>query len=293
MMKLHETIKLPLFLTTVFFLFSSSFSASSSLQEDLNFYFVKVDEAFARIVESGALRSTNLRSAERLFIREMRKNQAYNTFIRTNSKGSVISEVIRAQKVERPMRDISDQRWFKMVSQKKEAYYSLIKDGDKGRYYLFWARPILKKGDRFIGSVLLKIDLWDSFHEFSSSIFNPFLIKLGRKSLFSHKWEEGTSGNEKPLTIQGIDRISVVYSSESTPRTAVAPKDTSAKVLTVADTAKAKKADNAAKKKKGASGILVFLLVILILGIVSASFMLIAWMKRRAFLKRLDEEDSL
>ena len=292
-MKSRKIIKSLLFPAAVFFLFSPLSGASSSLQEDLNFYFVKIDEAFARIVESGALKSTNLRSAERFFIREMRKNLAYNTFIRTNSKGVVISEVIRGQKVERPMRNISNQKWFKMVSKNREAYYSLTKDKEKGRYYLFWARPILKRGDRFIGSVLLKIDLWDSFHEFSSSIFTPFLIKLGRKSLFSNKWEGGASGIEKPLTIQGIDQISVVYSSESTPETTVAPKETLAKAMSVADTAKVEKADKPEKEKKGVSSILVFLFVILILGIVCALFMLISWMKRRAFLKHLDEEESL
>ncbi|MBN1757612.1 MAG: cache domain-containing protein [Chitinispirillaceae bacterium] len=293
MMKLRGTILPLLFPAVVFFLFSPVSGASSSLQEEVNFYFVKMDEAFARIVESGAVKSTSLRSAERFFIREMRKNLAYNTFIRTNSKGLVISEVIRGQKVERPMRDISNQKWFRMVSQKKEAYYSLIRDQEKGRYYLFWARPILKRGNRFIGSVLLKIDLWDSFHEFSSSIFTPFLIKLGRKSLFSNKWEEGATGIEKPLTVQGIDRISIVYSSERAPATAVEPKETSTKAVTVADTEKEKKADKPAKEKRGASGILVVLLVILILGIAGASFMLIAWMRRRAFLKHLDEEETI
>ncbi len=298
MMTLHGKTILHLFLATVFFMLSPSFGESANLQEDLNNYYVKLDETFANLLQAGAVKSTNLRSAERLFVREMRKNQAFNTFMRTNSKGTVISEVVRAEKVERPMRDVSDQKWFKIVSEKKEAYYSLIKDEEKGRYYLFWARPILKQGDRFIGSVLVKIDLWDSFYEFSTTVYHPFLVKLGKKSLFSHKWEGGASGSEKALTIPGIDRISVVYSSDNAPSPAasVAQKDTAVKTVAapaaVVDTGKAKKAAKPVKKKKGGSGILIFFLVLIILGIVAASFMLIAWMRRKAFMKHLDEEEG-
>jgi hypothetical protein len=287
--------------TMVMLALSSVGATDADVQSELNNYYVELDATFARIAESGALRSTNMRQAERLFVREMRKNMAFNTFYRTNSKGSIISEVVRSQKIERPMRDVSDQRWFRRVSNRKEAYYTLIKDDERGRYYLFWARPILKRGDRFVGAVVTKIDLWDSFYEFSNSVYYPFLIKLGRKSLFSHKWKEGVTGTTRKLTIQGIAQISVTYAGpveniqknimekETKPDTGSATfavADTVMKDTTSPDTAAAK------KKKKGGSGLLTFFLVILIIGIVAASIMLIAWMRRRAFLKRLDEEDN-
>ena len=293
-MKLHGTIPLPFLLIVVLSSVLPASSGTANLQEDLNAYYVKLDESFARIVDAGALRSTSLKPAERLFVRAMRKNMAYNTFLRTNSKGIIISEAIRGQKVERPMRDVSDQKWFKRVSERKEAYYTLIKDDERGRYYLFWTRPILKGGNRFVGTVVAKIDLWDSFYDFSNNLYEPFLIKLGRKSLFSHKWEEGQQGIEKPLGIQGIDRISVIYSSEKQPAVTAAKKDTVQQAAAAAvDTAKDKKTEKPMKKKKGSTGILVFLLIIIILGIAGASFMLIAWMRRRAFLKHLDEEDEV
>ncbi len=268
----------------------------SSLQDDLNGYYVRLDEDFARIADAGALRSTNLRPAERLFIREMRKNMAYQTFTRTNSKGVVISEVIRGEKVERPMRDASGERWFRKVSTKKEAYTNLIKDTDRGRYYLVWSRPILKSGDRFVGAVTAKIDLWDSFYEFSNSVFSPFRIKLGSKTLFDHKWNKNTSGTEKPITVQGVDRISVVYSQTGSESVSAAPvKDTTAATFSVADSGnKEVKASNAEQKpKKKGSGVLLFFLGLLIVGIAGASFMLIAWMRRRSFLKRLDDDDTI
>jgi hypothetical protein len=274
----------------------AALGTTSDLQTDINNFFVKIDASFARIVETGALRSTSLRPAERLFIREMRKNPVYTEFLRTNSKGVVISEVVRGQKVEQPMRNVADQRWFKRVSQKNEAYYTLIKDEDRGRFYLFWARPILKRGDRFVGAVVAKIDLWDSFYEFSNSTYVPFLIKLGRKSLFDHKWKNNTDGVEKELSIQGIDKISVMCAEEvKQPEDAVAAqKDTAARVAAAAAPAVTDQVSNTPKppKKKGGSGILIFILVLLLAGIAIASFVLISWMRRRAFLKNLDEEDS-
>ena len=278
------------------FLFISVFivttaSGGQNLQEQLNEYFVDLDAAFAKVAQSGALRSTSLRSAERLFVREMRKNQAYTVFLRTNSKGVVISEVIRGEKVERPMRNVADQTWFRTVSNKKEAYYTLIKDTDRGRYYLLWTRPVLKRGDRFVGAVVAKIDLWDSFYEFSNTMYVPFLVKLGRKSLFSHKWKKSPGSTELPLTIQGIKTISVIYMPDKEPVTPKIKKDTTVAAPAAAPVETAKTTPQP-EKKKGGSGVFIFLLVLLFAGIVIVSLMLISWMRRRTLLKRLDEDDD-
>jgi hypothetical protein len=294
MMKPYGLLFVPFFCVS-FFIHSAS-GESVDFQGDLNRFFSSFDATFTGIVNTNAVKSTDLRQAERLFIREMKKHQAFNTFIRTNSKGSVIAEIVRAERVERPMRDVSDQKWFKFVSEKKESYYSLIKDDERGRYYLFWGRPILKQGNRFVGSVLLKIDLWDGFYEFSNTVYQPFLIKLGRKSLFAHKWGDGNNVTEKPISIQGIERISVVYSSENMPAgtPAVAPKDTpTSPAAAIVDSAKDTTKEKNALKKKSGSGVLVFFLVLLVLGIAGASIMLIAWMRRRALIKRIDEDDSI
>lgn len=264
-----------------------------TLQQNLNGYYADFDNAFERIADATALKGTNLRSGEKLLIREMRKNMAYNTFMRTNSKGDVISEVVRGRKVERPMRNVSDQDWFKVVSRKNEPYYSMVKDKEEGRYYLFWVRPILK-GDteRFVGTISARIDLWDSFYEFSNTIYEPFLIKLGRKSLFSHKWNTSLSGVEESLAIKGIQKISVLYPAPSTDRQTIGQSDTLAGVTGSRDSATEEQDQGARKKvRSGASGVLVFLFVLLIVAIAAASIMLITWMRRRAFQKSLDNDE--
>lgn len=286
---------IPLFFVTLFLTISSPKAQDKVITDDLNLFFSDLDESFANIVDAGALRSTSLKPAERLFIREMRKNRSFNTFTRANTKGMVISEAIRGEKVERPMRDVSGERWFREATAKKEPFYTLIKDPDRGRYYLLWARPIIKQGNRCIGAVLLQIDLWDSFYEFSNDIYFPFLIKLGRKSLFSHKWKESSSVKEEQLTIQGIDRITVTYVPETRPAaTTVAPApDTTAQkaVFSVGDSGEQFKQKNV--KKRGASGVLIFFLIVLILAIIGTSIMIIAWMRRRSLLRHIDEDDTI
>ena len=282
------------FFVFVFCIVADLFAESVDLQAKINNFFVQLDASFAGIVETGAVRSTSLRPAERLFIREMRKNPVYTEFIRTNSKGVIISDVIRARKIEQPMRDVSNQRWFRHVSVKKESYYTLEKDEERGRYYLFWARPVLKQGDRFIGAIVTRIDLWDSFYEFSNSVYVPFRIRLGRKALFDHKWKKGSEGSEKDITVQGIEKISVIYAAAPEPAAAVSapPKDTTLAAASATPAPDQGKVQSKPEKKKGGAGILIFLLVLLFIGIGIASFILIAWMRRRAFLKHLDEEED-
>jgi hypothetical protein len=261
---------------------------SSSFHEEIDAYFRSLDDNFAEIVGAGTLKGTNMRAGERFLLREMKKNITYHTFFRANSKGMVISELVRGQKIEQPMRDVSGQRWFKRVEQRKEPYYTLLKDGDRGRYYLFWCRPILKDDNRFVGAVATKIDLWDSFYSFSNSTYTPFLVKLGRKTLFSHKWQNN-GGIERQLSVPGIDKILVVYSQEK-PHDAVSQAATPEQPV---EAAVATESTAPQKKKSGTPGLMIFFLVVLLLGIAGASGILIAWMRNRAKMRAFEEDDEL
>ncbi|MCX7727360.1 MAG: cache domain-containing protein [Chitinispirillaceae bacterium] len=266
------------------------------LEQEINNYFAKLEDSFSKVVSSSVLKDRNLGPAERLFVRAMKKNRVYNTFIRTNSKGVIISEVIRGKKPERPMRDISNQQWFNYVKNKKEPFYNLIKDSDEGRYYIFWARPILKDRNRVVGSVAVKIDIWDGFYEISKDIYSPFIIKLGNKTLFSHKVnkeENYSTKEEKELAINGIKNITLVILSAGAPVASTVveeKKDTGNLTALTKDTTKTD--GEKSQKKGGGTIIVVLILIILFGGIGIGSYMLISWMQRRAFLKRLDEEDN-
>jgi hypothetical protein len=282
--------------TVFFILFCAVLSISgNTVQQDLNEYFAKMDETFTKLQKSSAIKSTNLKMAENLFFRELKKNQSYFAYLRANSKGKIVSEVVRGKTVERTGTDVQNESWFKNVQKNNEDFYTVFKDEERGRYYLIWSKPILKQ-ERFVGAACLKIDLWDSFYEFSNSIYYPFLIKLGKKSLFSHKWSDDISYQEEPLTIPGIKNISVRY----IPEKKVESQDSIVKpVPSVVDSAisksdqaaPVKKVSSKPEHKKPLSGAIIFLIVVLIAAILVTLFLIISKRRNDAILKKIEEDD--
>lgn len=242
------------------------------IQRDMDLYFSSIYDSFTRTAQSPTLKKNSLRAAELFFLRELKRRQSINAFLRTNSKGQVISEVIRGKDIGRPLRDVSGQRWFQFVKNQRTAYHTVIKDDDRGRYYLLWSSPIIKKDDRFVGAVMAKIDLWDSFYEFSDAVYYPFRIKLGKKTLFSHKWKEQYIGSEVPLAIQGINHISVVYIQEKMPpESAVKPGESATtSLLHKVDSTRSPDADDNPMRSLHGLILLVSLLLIIGVGVIGA-----------------------
>ncbi len=229
----------------ILFILQVSFSAET-FKENSEKYFADLETYCDKLAKTQAAKSTSLRQTDRFFVTVLKKNQPFYSLIKTNSKGIVISEVIRGETHERDYRSIADQRWFSTVSSKLEMYHGLLKE-DTGRYYLFWAVPVLKGSGHFVGAVAIKIDLWDCFHKISADVKEPFLIRLGVKSLYDHKWEKGTQYAEEILEIPGVKKISVrLVKDASEPPAAdssasVIAKDTMAKELLAASVEKDKK----------------------------------------------------
>ncbi len=296
-MTLNIPLKVSVLLITGFLL--SANADSLSVPIEMNKYYEKVDESFSRLARSSAFKSTSLSGAEKLFVREMKKNRAYYTLTRTNSKGKIISEAVRGKKVERPNTDAEREKWFQTVKNTKEPYYSIIRDDDRGRYYLIWSKPVIKNNN-FVGTVTAKIDLWDSFYEFSNSVYYPFLIRLNNLSLFSHKWNNDFSYKEERLTIPGINRISVRYIPEKKGSSvaandsskAVSP-DTDAQITPVIqknDTATGVQASTPKDQKGNSATVLIITIILIGAGSVLVTLVIVSRNRRKALLKELDEE---
>lgn len=295
------TVNIPLRLTVVFIASIWMFTNAETLfvQADMNKYYEKMDESFSRLARSSAFKSTSLNGAERLFVKELKKNQAYYVLSRTNSKGKVISEAVRGKKVERPNTDVEAEKWFQEVKKNKEPYYSLTRDDDRGRYYLIWSKPVIKNGN-FVGALAAKIDLWDSFYEFSNSVYYPFLIRLNSMSLFSHKWNNDFSFKEERLTIPGINRISVRFIPEKKEAVSISVNDSSkvvsdtvtqkAVVASINDSSSIKKTENSSSKRNPAA-ILIISIIAVIAGGVIVFIAISSINRRKAFLKELDSEE--
>lgn len=281
------------FAMLVISLFTLVFS-TTTVKQDLDNYFVQIDESFTAIQKSSAIKSTNLKLAENLFVRELKKNQSFFAFYRANTKGKIVSEVVRGKTAERSGTDIEKEQWFTAVKKNNENFYTVFKDEERGRYYLIWSKPILKQ-ERFVGAVCLKIDLWDSFYEFSNKIYYPILIKLGKKSLFSHKWNDVMTSTEEELVVPGIKHISVRYIPEKKAEV----QDTVASSLPVKDTVIAKPDSSLIKKaslkpeppKKGNYGLLIFIILVGIAGAVIVVVLIVSKKKKDAILKKIEQDD--
>jgi hypothetical protein len=182
----------------------------------LDSVFVGIETDFDKIMASPAVAKNTAAAENGYFFTMLKENQVYYSFLSVDKKGFTITEVIRM--VENPdmkKRKVTGEAWFKDVSKRLKKYTSLIKQEETGRYYLFYAAPLISKNkrgkDTFAGAVALKIDLWDCFQKFSKSTSVPFLIRLKRMTLYSHLWSNDIAYKEEGLKIAGIKKITVRY----------------------------------------------------------------------------------
>lgn len=266
--------------------------SATTVKQDLDTYFAKIDETLTSIQKSSAIGSTNLNLAENLFFRELKRNQPFYAFYRANSKGKIVSEIVRSKPAERTGTVVENEQWFKAVKKNNEDFYTVFKDVERGRYYLIWSKPILKK-EQFKGAVCLKVDLWDCFYDYSNGIYFPILVKLGKKTLFSHKWNDVISSTEESLVVPGIKNISVRYIAEKKVET----QDTVATSLPVKDTVVAKTDSSLVKNakaiptpKKG-NGLLIFMIIAGVAAVAIVVIMIVSKKRKDAILKKIEEDD--
>lgn len=282
---------------------------SSSLEENIEQYFVDLWQDFDKIATSSSIKKTSLSYVDRYFVSMLKTNQAFYTFIKTNSKGVLINEVVRGEKPERKFRDVGTQRWYYSVSKKYKDYHGFLRD-ENGRYYLFWAKPILKmtrSGEKkYIGAVALKVDLWDCFHKFAADIDKPFLIRLGRKSLYSNKWKKGSDFKEDALEIPGVKRVSVRFVESGaeqmptdSPTFAVAEDTIKEEIKPETKTVETKAEIKSQSKKTPTKGfsktkktVFIIIVIAIIILILYLSKLIVVFKDRR-LRKRIDKEDNL
>lgn len=289
-----------LWLSLTILLLLHTFVAASSFKEDIEKYFTELKEGYDNIANAQAVKGTSLPRTDRYFVSALKRHQVFYSLIKTNSKGVVISEVIRGQTPERNYRKVDNQRWFTAVSTKHEGYEGFMKEEETGRYYTLWGKPILKGNTHFVGGVVAKVDLWDCFHKFSATVEEPFLIRLGNLSLYSHKWEKGTPYDEEALVIPGVKNISIRFpksSIEPVPADNAALStagDSSIKAIgETADTEKGKKDKSSTKKMGTIQKIIIAVIGIALLTLLFFLSKLISRFKDWRLRKKIDKEENV
>jgi hypothetical protein len=209
------------------------FSAAMT-KDTVEHYFASLKKDFDKLADNPAMKKA--KSVNGLFVTTLKRHQPIYSFMRTNAKGVMINEVVRGQVPEKIKKNskenVKEQEWFKKISKTATEYYGFTFIEENGRYYLFWVSPILGPKRKFGGAVVAKIDLWDCFHEMSKETTEPFLIRLGGKSLYSDKWKNAKNTVEIPVEVAGVEKISLITEkpvvAPDTQSVAPARKDTGA-----------------------------------------------------------------
>jgi hypothetical protein len=211
--------------------------SSAMTKDTVEQYFSSLKKDFDKMADNPVMKKPKSKSINGLFLTTLKRHQPIYSFMRTNAKGIMVNEIVRGQipeKGKKPVKDkaketVKDQEWFKKISKTATEYYGFTYIEENGRYYLFWVDPIIDQKKKFAGAVVAKIDLWDCFHEMSKETTEPFLIRLGGKSLYSDKWKNAKGFVEVPLAVDGVEKISLVTEKPVVaPDSSLVRKDTGA-----------------------------------------------------------------
>lgn len=270
----------------------SAFSAvANPLEAKIDTFFTGLSTEFDRIAADPAVRKGSVGPIDKLFLRELKRHQVIHAFARTSAKGRNLTELARMKQPDHSKNSLKAEPWYAEIAKGAPEFSAM--DRDTGRYYLVWSKPVAagsKKASAFGGVVMMKIDLWDCFQKISQSVETPFLVRLNKKTLYSHKWKNDEYGIEAPLSIKGVPKITLQVSEGAAPAKTVqpqaqpaAPAIDSAKLRADSMAAAKKKASAARAKKIGVAGAIAAGLILLILII---SF--ISWIRNKMLIRSIN-----
>lgn len=139
----------------VFLILLIPFQTFASDASDIVTIIRKMDERFSGIASTKRIGTMSVDSMNSFFKTVLRKIPSIATLMRINSNGMVINE-ISSDNGEFKMRDVSDQRWFLHVKNKKSSYYGTTRDST-GATFFFWAWPIIANDSVFNGVITAKV----------------------------------------------------------------------------------------------------------------------------------------
>ncbi len=198
-----------------------------------------------------------LNVTDKLFLDITKEYPEFEYLMRTNSKGKIISKVSEGKVAARTYRYIGRQNWYKVILLTKRSNYGYLKS--KTGYLLFWGKPIMikgRRGSRFGGAVVTKINLQKSFNNIAKESNIKFEILFEKKSIFSNLDKEDSGPFfKKRIAVFGMPGMIVKYKKAGIKAVTMAEqKPAQEAVAAKGKTGKAEAKIGAKKlKKKGAA----------------------------------------
>lgn len=167
-------------------------------------------DKFLHVLSNVVENVSSLDKTEKILKEKIVEMPAAEYLLRTNSQGKIISKVTPGGVEKRTFRNIGNQGWHRGTELTRQPYYGMVRSGKKP--YMFWARPLSGKNNKYGGSLVAKINLKDFFAHCAETEKIEFSISRRGVVVFSNLKSSGTM--TRPLFIPGIDGLVLAYNSD-------------------------------------------------------------------------------
>ena len=199
-----------LLLVVALFSIATASAGGSSAYIKVGEFFASCDSLIEKLSYNSAVRSSNLTTSSKAMAKVNDNFPSIKNFIRTNSEGKIIAKAENGKVVPRSVhkfRYVGKQKWFKIIKLSKKPYYGFYNSGST--YYLFWNRPILKKG-AYKGAIAAKINMKKAFKQIASENDLEFSASVAGKKIYSNlSTTKGTVVSK--ISVPGISNITLRF----------------------------------------------------------------------------------
>jgi hypothetical protein len=201
-------------------------AATENFQASIDSFFVRMKADFTALAENPAVVKGNPAAIDQVFLKALKQNGVVNELVRTDPKGAVITELARMKEPFHGKKSYKTQSWYMSIGKGGPEFEALTKD--TARFYLVWSAPVkgsvtaTVKKSPLAGVLMMKIDLWDCFQKLSDSTETPFLVRLNRLNLYTHKWQNKQQVDKYTLAVPGVKTM-MLYMEKREPAPPAAP----------------------------------------------------------------------
>jgi uncharacterized integral membrane protein len=267
------------------------------MKDTANAYFSVLKKDFDKLASSKAIKNSRTGPINGLFVASLKKHLPISYLARANAKGVIISELVRGEMLKKKVhRKVGNEDWYSFVVKNKRAFNGISEENS--RYYLTWSVPLVGAKKRSTGVMVEKIDLWECFHMLSKETTAPYLVRLEKKSLYSHEWKNESGFFEEPLTIPGTERITILTEKPVVASHAAETLDVSVQRVTSVAAAPAQvTAEKPEKGQKSPAKTAKNRVLVIIIGIIVALLLIIflfrfyTWLNHKFLMHSINKPD--
>jgi hypothetical protein len=167
-----------------------------------NAYFAGLQKTIGQSAGSSKVSALTSSITDQFFVGVLKEYGAVNALLRTNSKGLVLSEVVRGRSPRPVRRSEVTRLWCASVMQTRTWYRGSDTTEDPAHPVLLWSEPIVKSG-RLVGVLCAKVDMAAGIGEALAGEAEPFVVMRNGRPLYTNLWKDTAHFVERSLALPG------------------------------------------------------------------------------------------